>query len=502
MPRLTYYVGAEKRKAFNFHPLASASEARTRGRAYRVAGGARRTRGVRGARGPASPVAESDDFHENVVKLGVHRSAILRDQDESTLLISTPSDSVAAIATESLIIDNPKLSDLKWLADAYGMELVNDHRGIILMRSSEGGTEGVKQAFEAARAAVAERGLAAQPNFIRASAALLAGDPATHSWHLDNRGTPGVVGADLHAVAAWTITQGHDGIIVAVIDEGVATSHPWLKKAVVAEADFHDFDNTNTIGPSAKPHQNDNHGTACAGVVLSRHDDYRGVAPKVSLAAVRIAERAGGSNWQGTSDFEAAQGIDWAFSVAGAHVLSCSWDMGGLPAPVIETRIRGVTQKGRKGLGAVVVFAAGNSQGAINSPAQLDCVLTVGASNQWDERKTIDSQDGQDDWGSCHGDELDVVAPGVAIRTTDINGPHGESSKLSFDSFRGTSAAAPMAAAVAALVLSIKPKLTEAQVRDIIKNSADPIGAGATPNRFVGAGRLNAYAALRLAKQA
>lgn len=494
MPRLSYYVDKQNRKAVNFKSLTSAAESRPRHRGYR-AGRLRR------APGRASSDAYPADLYESVAKVSLRRSTILRDQNESTLLVANHSGSSAVIATESLIIDNPKRIDLKWLVDAYGMELVNDHRGIILMRSPVGGTEGVTQAFLAARAAVAERGLAAQPNFIRAFAALPAGDPATHSWHLDNRGTPGVIGADVHAVAAWTITEGHDGIIVAVIDEGVATSHPWLKEAVVAEADFHDFDTTKTPGPSAKPHQDDNHGTACAGVVLSRHDDYRGVAPKVSLAAVRIAERAGGSNWQGTSDFEAAQGIDWAFSVAGAHVLSCSWDMGSLPAPVVATRIRAATMKGRKGLGTVVVFAAGNSQGAINSPAGLDCVLTVGASNQWDERKTIDSEDGQDDWGSCEGEELDVIAPGVAIRTTDINGPHGESNRLSFDSFRGTSAAAPMAAAVAALILAIKPKLTEAKVRDIIKNSADPVGAGATPNKFVGAGRLNAYSALRLAKQ-
>ena len=50
-------------------------------------------------------------------------------------------------------------------------------------------------------------------------------------WNLDNDGRRGLVGADLHALAAWTITRGKREVRVAVLDEGVDTTHPHLRAA-------------------------------------------------------------------------------------------------------------------------------------------------------------------------------------------------------------------------------------------------------------------------------
>ena len=71
------------------------------------------------------------------------------------------------------------------------------------------------------------------------------------------------------------------------------------------------------------------------------------------------------------------------------------------------------------------MFAAGNDNGPVNFPATIDEVLSVGASNQWDERKSPTSRDGENWWGSNFGKPLNLVAPGVRIATTDIHGPAG-----------------------------------------------------------------------------
>src|SRR5262249_19888316 len=154
-----------------------------------------------------------------------------------------------------------------------------------------------------------------------------------------------------------------------------------------------------------------------------------------------------------------------------------------------------------KGKGAVVVFSAGNANGPIGFPGSLEPVITVGASNQWDERKSPKSKDGETWWGSNYRKPLDLVAPGVRIATTDIQGPPGYSPDDFTLTFNGTSAAAPHVAAAAALILSLMPGLNEGAVGAILNASADRLTRRTGWDRFVGHGRLNIFSALRLARR-
>ena len=75
------------------------------------------------------------------------------------------------------------------------------------------------------------------------------------------------------------------------------------------------------------------------------------------------------------------------------------------------------------------------------------------------ERKSPTSCDG-DLWGACYGTGLDVVAPCVAIPTTDIQGADGYNTNSGtagdyLNLFGGTSSACPNAAGVMALILSL-----------------------------------------------
>jgi subtilisin family serine protease len=399
------------------------------------------------------------------------------------------------IPTETVAVDGARSSEIRWMRSQYGMKPVTEGRcGKVLLIAPEDCDNRIAMTFEAADALYKRGNVgASHPNFLRV---LQRPGPSAHSaatqWALDNPGNPGLIGADVHALAAWTVTTGSASVRVAVLDEGVDTDHRYLEDAVVAEADFVDGKRT------AQPDGNDAHGTACAGIVVGQSDRAKGLAPGVRLVAARIAKSDDRGFWI-FDDFETADAIDWAWEKAKADVLSNSWG-GGPPVDVIANAFSRARTQGRGGKGAVVVVAAGNSQSLVDFPGNLDGVLTVGASNQWDERKTRSSKDGESWWGSNYGNELDLLAPGVRITTTDIWGPRGYSTKAVTTTFNGTSAAAPHVAAAAGLMLSVKPELTEGRVREIIKQTADALSPGDQP-RLVGTGRLNAYMAVRSARR-
>jgi subtilisin family serine protease len=292
-------------------------------------------------------------------------------------------------------------------------------------------------------------------------------------------------------MAAWTITHGQADVSVAILDTGVDTDHPAFSKTSVRARDFID-DNSH-----ARPEPGDPHGTACAGIIFSGDTAYPGLAPDCGLVAVRIASGDGKGNTIFDDD-TTANAIDWAWNQGNADVISCSWGRG-LPSDVIARAIARARTKGRKRKGTVVICAAGNDDGPVRFPGSLDEVVTVGASNQWDERKSKKSKDRITSWGSNYGEPLDLLAPGVAIATTDIHGPVGygpDDFTLTFD---GTSAATPQVAAAAAMIQSMRPDLKEAEVRELLNYSADRLVKKAGWDKYVGWGRLNIFAALRLA---
>ena len=233
----------------------------------------------------------------------------------------------------------------------------------------------------------------------------------------------------------------------------------------------------------------------------------RGVAAGCSMFAVRIAYSDNtGENWVSTNEW-IARSIDWSWN-NGADVLSNSWG-GGSPSNLITRAFARARAQGRGGRGSVIVIAAGNDDSPVDFPGNLAEVLTVSASNQDDQPKTKTSSDGEHWWGSNHGPEVDVAAPGVRIATTDITGDRGYNRSANAGdyvlNFNGTSSACPQAAAVCALVLSANPNLSEAEVRSIVRQTADKVGSviynpNNGHNERMGQGRVNALQAVRRAR--
>lgn len=336
-------------------------------------------------------------------------------------------------------------------------------------------------------------------------------DFATFGEHIGRRAggpeaaeplAPGQYAVDItKAQQAWRLQAGDRAIKVAILDEGVDTRHADLAGAVVGAYDAIDND------CDQQPNAWDAHGTACAGLAVAVPRDRggaQGIAGGCSLLTARIAYSPVAGGWWTTRSSWIARAVDWAW-MSGADVLSNSW--GSSPSSAIINAFRRARTKGRGGKGCVIAVAAGNANRLHDFPANLDDVLTVAASNEFDEPKTPDSRDGETWWGSSFGPKIDLAAPGVHNRTTDIPGEGGYNSAAKPDGdyvtdFNGTSSATPIVAGAAALVLSANPDLSESEVRAILRATADKVGP--LPyidgrNDRMGHGRLNVLGAVQSA---
>lgn len=347
----------------------------------------------------------------------------------------------------------------------------------------------------------------AEPNFIRLITPNTSDPYFNSQWAIKNQGyNGGTVGADMKVENAWNYVTG-SGIKVAIIDEGVDLVHPDLANNMLSG---YDATGNNSNGA---PSGNDAHGTACAGIVAAIANNNigtAGVAYNTKILPVRIAYGSNGS-WVST-DNGIANGINWAWQ-NGADVLSNSWG-GGSSSSTIINAINNAVNNGRNGKGCVVLFSTGNHNTSVSFPANQSNVIAVGASNMFDERKSPSTAYHDECWyldchgGSNYGAEVDVVAPGVMIATSDISGSAGYSSGDYYSYFNGTSSACPNAAGVVALILSANPNLTQAQARAYLEKNADKVLSSTysyqtntsypngTWNNQTGYGRVNALKAV------
>jgi subtilisin family serine protease len=343
--------------------------------------------------------------------------------------------------------------------------------------------------------------------------------PKVHpeQWHLENKARVNGQrkGADVNARKAWKITQGSGRVTVAIVDDGVDVKHPNLEKRIKRKPDadeprdkygrdfFLEEDVAGHFDPNPKiwkdPFQeldgNDSHGTPCAGVVAADGsvDDVRGVAPKCRILPVKIFHADAIA-----VDSRVADAIRYATLFA--EILSCSW--GGPPSGAIADAIKDAGE-GRGGRGVPVFCAAGNDgASSVDHPARQGEAIAVAASTDRDGHASY----------SNTGPEISVCAPSnggkVGVYTTDVSLPDrgfnpslkaaGGADGLHTNDFGGTSSATPLAAGVAALCLSANSKLTGAEVREILEQTAEKIGSGYDDghSRKFGYGRVDAQAAV------
>ncbi|MBQ8382999.1 MAG: S8 family serine peptidase [Clostridia bacterium] len=278
---------------------------------------------------------------------------------------------------------------------------------------------------------------------------------------------------------AWDITTGSSSVVVGVLDTGIEGTHPDLAGNIDVSL-CRDFTSGNTI--AVTPTDPKGHGTKVAGIIGAQGNngsDISGVCWNVTLVSLRILDEQG----FGYSSY-AASAINYAES-QGIPILNLSvgWK-GDHIAKYYDYALDTVIENYS---GLLVCSAGNNAQNNDNidhypSNYDLPNLIAVGASNMSD--KMYDS--------SNYGvNTVDLFAPGEQIYTTFTNHVCARSD--------GTSMAAPYVTGVAALLLSLHPDLTPAELKHIILNSAEVVMDGST-NVFgslcTSGGRLNAYNAV------
>ena len=282
-------------------------------------------------------------------------------------------------------------------------------------------------------------------------------------------GTPD---CDIDSPQAWDISTGSTDITIAIIDTGVDLDHPDLAAKIVAGYDW--------VNGDSVPQDDNDHGSACAGIAAAIGDNGTGVAGvdfNARIMPLKTLDQYGSGY---TSDSAAA--VNWA-RTHGADVISMSFGSDSYYSPM-NTAINNANSAG-----IVCAGAAGNdNEASLDYPAAYSNCLSVGAISPCNERKNPSSCDGEYWWGSNYGTGLDVMAPGPLLYSTNSTGGY-------MTDMSGTSGATPHAAGVAALIKSVNNTLTANEIKDIIRNSCDDFDGGGWDSE-TGYGRLNAHQAL------
>lgn len=348
----------------------------------------------------------------------------------------------------------------------------------------------------------------AAPNYIRRPVALPNDEHFSFQWHYPLISVP----------EAWDVTTGDPGVIVAVIDTGVLVGHPDLQGQLVEGFDFISDAGSARDGDGIDPDPDDPgdlaaggsstfHGTHVAGTIAARTNNglgVAGVAPDVRVMPLRVLGRDGGT------DFDIAQAIRYA-----ARLANVSGDLPPRRADIINMSLGGpgfaqIEQDAvdaARAAGVIVIAASGNDSANADqfTPAGLDGVVTVGAV---DARGDITAY-------SNFGSSVEVAAPGGDM-TQDANGDGLGDGVLStlgtddgefiFEILEGTSMASPHVAGVVALMKSINPDMTPADL-DLLLAGEHPLTDIAVvddrgqPGKdlFFGHGLINALGAVRAA---
>ncbi|WP_326589514.1 S8 family peptidase [Streptomyces sp. NBC_01294] len=229
-------------------------------------------------------------------------------------------------------------------------------------------------------------------------------------------------------------TEGNGaGVTAYILDSGIDYQH---SEFVTPEGTSRATFGYDAIGDGRNGQDCQGHGTHVAGTVAGK---TYGVARKANLVSVRVLGCDGRGTWSGI-----IAGMDWvAKNAKQPAVLNGS--LGGDRSDAVNNAATALSDAG-----VLPVIAAGNSakDACMVSPASAARVLTVAASNQWDEETDFSN------WGTC----VTLYAPGAAIVSAKLGG-----GSVALD---GTSMAAPHVAGVVALYKQAHPTAAPAELNE------------------------------------
>jgi subtilisin family serine protease len=377
----------------------------------------------------------------------------------------------------------------------------------------------------------------AHPNFIVVKDyRVIPNDPLFGSqWQHNNFGAAGsTIDADIDSDLAWDFTFGNAGVIIAVIDNSFDMTHPDITpnfsnnmgeiasngidddgNGFIDDRIGWDFDGCGAI-PCGDPNPDINvaegvpfHGTTTMGAAAARGRNTIGVAGVCPECGIIPIE-------QGASVFTDALAFGYAQS-RGARIISNSWGYAiGTPTTMaVVTAINNAVAAN-----SIVLFA-------MNNPNVNDCGATPDISSITNVI-AVSRSDNRDRFNfSGFGNCMDLLAPGVNVVSTDIQGAGagGANNGIAVQAcigttfpgdyapcLTGTSYSTPITAGAVGLILSLDNSLTPRQVQNLLQDCADKIehsqgqyatntgfSTPATGNATHGFGRVNAFEATKIA---
>ncbi|MFE4633625.1 proprotein convertase P-domain-containing protein [Streptomyces sp. NPDC056773] len=310
-------------------------------------------------------------------------------------------------------------------------------------------------------------------------------------------GSTGRIGADKAFAAGGTGA----GTAVAVIDTGVAKSHPFLSGRVTAEACFSVNDEARgatSLCPNGGEFQEGagsadadaggcaelgaacSHGTHVAGIAAGNGTGLsgapkRGVAPGANIVAMQVFSRVNNDAYCGpgkspcvlsftSSQIKALEKVH-GLKQSGMDIVAANMSLGaGRLTTACTGDPRSSVIDSLYAVGVATVVAAGNNGfgDAVNAPGCVPSAVTVGATTNDDQVATF----------SNRGPLLDLMAPGAAVVSSVPGGGYGAKS--------GTSMAAPHVAGALAVLRQKYPAQS-------IGNLVAMLGSSGTPITYTGA---------------
>lgn len=257
----------------------------------------------------------------------------------------------------------------------------------------------------------------------------------------------------IQAPQAWNRTTGFR-VKVGVIDTGVDFEHPDLRHSLER--------GINLLHRMALPQDDNGHGTHISGTIAAANElqGMIGVAPRAVIHPIKAFDHNGTAF---VSDI--ILGIEWCVRNQ-MNVVNMSFGM----KTRSKSLLNAVNYAYRSGV--LIIASSGNDGriGEIDYPARYNQTIAVGATNQQRRIASFTNRSGL----------VDIYAPGDHIVSAWLRGKHRDMS--------GTSMATSHVTGAVALLLALKPGLTPAQIKSVIKKSARPLRNSKAPRM---AGELN-----------
>ncbi|OAF71146.1 hypothetical protein A3Q56_01033 [Intoshia linei] len=291
-------------------------------------------------------------------------------------------------------------------------------------------------------------------NFPIQSQEYVTNDPLFKSmWFLDK----------LKIKQVWKKNITGSGILLAVIDDGIEATHPDLKKNYINEFSYDFVDGDQDATPNYFSDTSNDHGTRCAGIIAATANNSKctvGIAFNSKIAGIKLLGNDAITDLMEAESFKhASDKID---------IYSISWgpeDDGKIidgPKEQASLALKDGVTYGRKGLGSIYVWAAGNG-GRVGDVCSCDgyvvslFTIAVNAATYNDKVP----------WFSERCAAIFAATPSSG-RSDEKSIASTDWKKMCTKNHSGTSASAPMASAIIALTLSVNPELTWRCVQHLI----------------------------------